>query len=117
MTIMRGRREDVVSILEGDDTQKEARTPGGKTPAMIAVEHERHDILDYLIKRKVDLSKKESASSNTALHIAALKGDAKSAEMIFRAAPETAVSINYVGETPFHLAVKSQALEVLKVMK
>ena len=74
---------------------------------MVAIEHERHDILDYLLKKSVDLYKRESASGNTALHLAAQKGDAEACKAVFKEAPETAVVVNYQGETPIHLAVKA----------
>jgi len=50
---------------------------------MIAVEHERHDIIDLLIQQKVNLLKKESSYGNTALHIACLKGDRVAVKSLF----------------------------------
>lgn len=37
---MRGSFEDVKEIIEKNEKQKEARNINGKTPVMIAVEHE-----------------------------------------------------------------------------
>lgn len=47
----------MVEILEGDDSQKDARNPTGKTPVMVAIEHERYDIVSLLVKRNIDLEK------------------------------------------------------------
>jgi len=43
----------------------------------------------------VNLLKKESSYGNTALHIAALKGDVVSVKLLFSECPDSAILINY----------------------
>lgn len=74
---------------------------------MIAIEHEKIDIIDWLIKQGVDLLKKDSTGGNTPLHIAATKGDPTACKLIFTSCPESSIAINFKGETPIHLAVRS----------
>ena len=84
---------------------------------MIAVEHEWHDIIELLLSYKVNLLKKESSYGNTALHISCLKGDKIACKLLFSSCQEAASEMNYQGETPLHLAVRSKSLECLRIMK
>jgi ankyrin repeat protein len=74
---------------------------------MVAIEHEKHEVVKYLLSIRADLKCKESSHGNTALHIAALKGDHISCKLVFTSSPETCLIQNYKGETPIHLAVRS----------
>lgn len=59
---------------------------------MVAVEHEWHEIVNKLIEiGGMDISNWESGHGNTALHIAAMKGDMISCKLLFACFPEAAL--------------------------
>lgn len=104
---MRGSTNDLISVVNQDQRIVNVRGPNGKTPIMIAIEHEKHDIVSKLLEMGVDLTCIESSHGNTALHISALKGDHISCKLIFNTCPEACLMTNFKGETPIHLAVRS----------
>lgn len=104
---MRGAVDDLIWMINEDRGLANMRGSNGKTPIMIAIEHEKHEIIGKLLEIGVDLSCSDSAHGNTALHIVAMKGDHISCKLIFSAYPEASLMMNYKGETPIHLAVRS----------
>lgn len=82
---MRSSIEDFQAYIDQNSHQIEVRNTQGKTPIMVAVEHEWHDVIQLLLSKKVNLLKQESCYGNTALHIAALKGDAIACKLLFNA--------------------------------
>jgi len=84
---MRGSLEDLDWILYNDRSLVEAWGPTGKTPIMISIEHEKHELAQWFVESGVKLNSKESITGNTALHIAALKGDPVTCKLIFTAYP------------------------------
>jgi len=57
---MRGDLELVDRILHAELTKGEVRGLSGKTPIIIAIEHEKHEIITRLIQSEVRLNSKES---------------------------------------------------------
>ena len=84
---------------------------------MMAIDHEKHDIVDQLIKKRVRMDATDSIHGNTALHIAAMKGDITSVGVLYKEHPEGCLASNYEGETPIHLAIKAESLECLRIME
>lgn len=90
----------------------ESRNYEGKTALMIAIEHERNDIANYLMDNfpLIDLEKKDSINGNSALHIACLKENLNMASKIYTARPRLCLKQNYEGQTPFHIAASKRNL-------
>lgn len=64
----------------------EKRNYEGKTSLMLAIEHERNDIIDYLLSKykQLDFDKQDSVDGNSSLHIACLKENYLMAQRIFQ---------------------------------
>ena len=116
LAIIRGEISDVEDALENVDNL-DLRNMDGKTPFMLAIEHERVEIADLLFDKECDVTKKESKFGNNALHISARMGNFHAAKKIMKANPELALSQNYEGNTPIHEAIKSRSMEVLNEME
>lgn len=51
------------------------RNPEGKTPLMLAIEHESHLVLSKLLECKANILLTDSRGGNNSMHIAARKGN------------------------------------------
>lgn len=71
---IRGELADVEDLVAADEACINARNLDGKTPFMLAIEHERVEVANLLFQKGADVSKRESKFGNTALHIAARMG-------------------------------------------
>lgn len=78
LSIIRGE-ENIGSILDMNDQIINLWNPEGKTPAMLAIEHEWQQSLQILIERGANLTCKDSKNGNTVMHIAAWKGNLEAA--------------------------------------
>jgi len=74
-------------MLDMNDQIINLRNPEGKTPIMLAIEHERAEALTILIERGANLSFKDSKNGNNAMHIAARKGNLSAAESLMSINP------------------------------
>jgi ankyrin repeat protein len=103
----------VINLIDKDPLVKESRNLDGKTPLMLSIEHERHNITEHLLTSVVDITKRESRQGNTALHIACKKGDVETAKKIFNKDNKLCLLKNFDGNTSIHLATQSKALPIL----
>lgn len=117
LAIIRGDQSEVEQLINKDENNLNLRNMDGKTPFMLAIEHERVEIANYLFNQGADVSKKESKFGNTALHIAARMGNFHAAKDIMQKDPELALNQNYESSTPFHVAIESRSMEVLKELE
>jgi ankyrin repeat protein len=62
---------------------------------MLAIEHEREEIIDYLLDIGVDIEKTESRCGNTSLHIACKKSDHETVNKLFNKQPKLCLMPNY----------------------
>ena len=66
---------------------------------MLAIEHERDDIVNFLMDtfKTLDLDKQDSKDGNTTLHIACLKENVEIATRIFNQRPRLCLKPNFNG--------------------
>jgi ankyrin repeat protein len=66
---------------------------------MLAIEHDRTDVANYLLEnyQQIDLESKDGINGNSALHIACLKGNNEIAGRIFKDRPKLCLKQNYLG--------------------
>jgi ankyrin repeat protein len=117
LAIIRGEMSEVDKLIEKDENNLNLRDMDGKTPLILAIEHERVEIADLLFKKGADVSKRESKMGNNALHISAKMGNFHAAKNIMETNPSLALIRNFDSATPFHLAVDSRSKEVLVEME
>ena len=79
-------------MINKDDQALNRWNPEGKTPIMLAIEHERHLALTKLLELGADISLKESKSGNNVMHISAWKGNLPAAWQLMKLQPELAIS-------------------------
>jgi len=86
---------------------------------MLAIEHDRLDLANYLLDTypNIKLEKVDSKEGNTLLHYAALRGNLALAQRISDVRPQMCLLPNYSGQTPFHLATASKNLQILKLFE
>ena len=72
---IRGELGEVEELVGKDENCINSRNLDGKTPFMLAIEHERVEVANLLFQKGADISKRESKFGNTALHIAARMGN------------------------------------------
>ena len=71
VAVAKGQRAETERILrESGEFALERRNAAGKTPLILAVEHQRGEVLELLLAHGANVSKKDTAG-DTALHIAA----------------------------------------------
>ena len=104
------------AILGEEPYRLDQRNPDGKTPIMMAIEHDRESNFRICLGKGPDLKITEVTGGNNALHIACKKMNSQAAYLIFEKSPELSLMQNYEGDTPFHVAVRGGSLEVLKSM-
>lgn len=75
LLIIRGQEDQISSLLDSSPESLNLRNPEGKTPLMLAIEHERHLVLSKLLERKAKINETDSRGGNNAMHIAARKGN------------------------------------------
>ena len=114
---MRGLRDEADRLLEeGGALVLERRNQDGKTPLMLAVEHDRGEIFELLFSRGADVAKKDSKQGNNVMHLACRKGNAAAVARVFAVREEMCLQQNFHGETAFHVAASSGSLECLQAM-
>lgn len=117
LAVIKGELGEVDKLVKEDDVNLDKRDMDGKTPFMLSIEHERVEIADLLFKLGADVKKRESKTGNTALHIAARAGNFHAAKNIMEAEPSLALSQNYEAASPFHVAIESRSMEVLRELE
>lgn len=73
-SVIRGDSDEVEAQMKANHDNLELRNPDGKTPLMLAIQHDREDIAQFLLKYDPNLKLKDSREGNTVLHIASKKG-------------------------------------------
>lgn len=117
LACIKGDINEVEELVNKDERNLNLRNLDGKTPFMLAIEHERVEIANFLFKQGADITKRESRFGNTALHIAARMGNFHAAKDIMTSNSGLALSQNFDGASPFHTAVESRSIEVLNEME
>lgn len=84
---------------------------------MIAIEHERQDIISYLLDTfpEMDLEKQDSKNGNTSLHIACYKNNVNVVQRIYSIRPRLCLKQNFSGETAFHITASTTNIQILEV--
>lgn len=102
-------------MVDSDPLVKELRNLDGKTPLMLAIEHERQNIIEHLLNSGVDVTKRDSRQGNTALHMSCKKADFETSQKIFSRDNKLCLVRNFDGCTPIHIAAQSKSLQILQL--
>lgn len=86
-----------------------------KTPLLIAIEHKRTDVVDYLLSiQEIDINLSDS-KYRTPLHWASWYGDNKTVVQLLKMGAHSNAS-NWTGMTPLHIAVYVKSMSTARIL-
>lgn len=110
-----GHRSVVELLIDKGAALNPEREPDRWTPLYAAVEFGHEDIVDLLITRGSNVNLK-TLTGNTALHVAALKGDRGSAELLIAKGADLNVKNARWLNAPLHLAVVAGYRDIVELL-
>lgn len=106
---------EVAELLLSQGANIEAGDKYGNTPLHCAVAEKHGDTIGLLLSRGADVNAKNKTQGNTPLHLAAINGSVGIGMLLLdRGADINAINNQY--ETPLHLAVRAEQLEMAKFL-
>ncbi len=115
---IRGRLDIIQFLIENDyvDVNQTKENDEDKSNSLIvSVWHNHTQIVDYLIKKNIELESKTCVDQNTALAIAAMKGHLESVRLLSMAGASSK-TINHAKKTPIVLAAENNKFDVMNYL-
>ena len=107
----------VRKLLADNHTDLNMQNKEGKTPVHLAVCHHYHQILDILMERDGNASKRDWEGL-TPLHVAANDGDVTSVRILLNSAggQQSLNAASKIGDSPLHMACKKGNKESARIL-
>ncbi|CAF3729597.1 unnamed protein product [Rotaria sp. Silwood1] len=115
---IKGRLDIVEFLVENgsaDINQTKTNDENKSSSLIVAASHDHTQIIEYLLKKNVELESKTCVDENTALAVAAMEGHLESVRLLYMAGASSDVA-NHAKKTPIALAAENNKLDVVNFL-